>query len=48
MLWVLLQQDFPDVKLILREQTDIEKAFITRLVCVQEQPRGQAKIGNGA
>lgn len=43
-----LQQDFPDVKLMLRKQTDIGKAFITRLVCVQVQPRGQAKIGNGA
>lgn len=47
MLQALLQQDFPDVKLMLRKQTDIEKAFITRLVCVQQQPRGQAKIGNG-
>lgn len=47
-LWAPLQQDFPDIKLMLRKQTDIENAFITRLIHVQEQPRGQAEIGSGA
>lgn len=46
-LWAL-QQDFPDVKLMLRKQTEVEKAFITRLICVPVQLCGQAKIGNGA
>lgn len=39
----LLQQDFSAINLMLRKQTDIEKAFITRLVHVQEQPRGQLR-----
>lgn len=33
---------------MLRKQTDRENAFLARLVCVQEQPGGQAEAGDGA